>query len=321
MSSRSVVLVPADRATNVELVARVAMTVAPGAEIHVLHITRPGRAWGALEDWFGKLADVADTASPRTETARSTRQEGTLRHVHLRGTDERIIFAYAQLTGARAIVVDRRYGTSRLWRHSAVVSRMGRMSPVPVLALPSSRPALQRLGAGNVSRVLAAIDSTYASAVALRTSIGLVARHGARLTMLHALENVPGRLVFSGSEAWRVIEQLPAQQREVARRLEAQARQFGRADAVAHVITGDAAPGVVSAASETDADIIVMGVAPRTWLDRAVFGSTLGRVLRDAEIPVLIVPVIGGEEKWSEIVAANVIEDVDSQFATARIAA
>jgi nucleotide-binding universal stress UspA family protein len=312
VSTRSIVLVPADRATNVELATQVATAfAAPGpAEVHILDVKPRAESWHAHQDWRGLRLFTAN------------KNEGTIRNVRLRGRRERIIPAYAQLTGARAIVVDRHYGTTPLWRNTAMVARMSRWSSVPVLALPSEGAALERLARGDISRVVAAVDSTLASAVALRTAAALAARHDARLTILHALENFPGRSVFSGSEAWRVVQELPARQREIAKRLEAQARQFGRADAVAHVITGDAAPGIVSGASETDADVIVMGVAPRTWLDRSAFGSTLGGVLRRAESPVLVIPVLGGEEEWSEsTVVEDVMDGIPPESATARIAA
>jgi nucleotide-binding universal stress UspA family protein len=315
------VLVATDRATNVELVTQVATAFAAPeeADIHILNVTPRPQSWHPHEDWRGLPWGPTDKRPAQIATATlSARKEGTLRDVRLRGKGERIIPAYAQLVGARGIVLDRHYGTTPLWRKTSMVVRMSRWSPVPVLALPSEGPALERLARGNISRVVAAVDCTVASAAALRTVVALVARHNARLTMLHALENFPGHSVFSGSEAWRVVKQLPAQQREVAKRLESQARQFGRTDAVAHVVTGDAAPGIVSAASETDADVIVIGVAPRTWLDRSVFGSTLGRVLRRAEIPVPVIPVMCGEGEWSE---TTVMEGVPSEFITTRIAA
>ena len=201
------------------------------------------------------------------------------------------------------------------------MARMGRLSPVPVLALPSEGPALERWARGNISAVVAAVDTTLASAIALRTGVALATRHGARLTMLHALENFPGSSVFSGSEAWRVVQQLAGRQRQIAKRLESQARRFGQADAVAHIVTGDAAAGIVSTASETNADVIVMGVAPRAWLDRSLFGSTLGSVLRRAEVPVLLIPVAGGAEEWSDAVVDDVMAGVPLQSTTAPIAA
>jgi nucleotide-binding universal stress UspA family protein len=319
------VLVPADRATNVELVTEVATAFAAPqkAEIHVLNVIPKAPSWYPHEDWRALPGGGADSRPARIATAAAAaRREGAIRDVRLRGKGERIIPAYAQLVEARGIVLDRHYGTTRLWRSTAMVARMSRWSSVPVLAVPSEDPALERLARGDISRVAVAVDSTLASAVALRSAVALAARHDARLTMLHALENFPGNSVFSGGEAWRVVHRLPAQQREIAQRLESQARRFGRADAVAQVITGDAAAGIVSAASETDADVIVMGVAPRSWLDRSALGSTLARVLRRARIPVLVIPVIGGEQEWSE---TTVVEDVKGRNAspvtTARIAA
>lgn len=325
MPGRSVVLVPVDQGTNVEVVTQVATAIAaPGpADIHIVDVKPRAESWRAHQDWRGLPSLPANNQSARMATeGPSAKKEGTIRNVRLRGKRERIIPAYAQLTGARAIVLDRHYGTAPLWRNTATVARISRWSPVPVLALPSKGPALERLARGDVSRVVAAVDWTLSSAVALRTAVTLAVRRDARLTMVHAIENFPGYSVLSGSEAWRVVRQLPGHQRRIAKRLESQARGFGRADAVARVITGDAAPGIVSAASEIDADVIVMGVAPRTWLDRSVFGSTLGGVLRRAEIPVLVIPVVGGEEEWSETtVMQEAKESVPSEFTTPRIAA
>ena len=324
MSSRSVVLVPADRATNIELVTQVATTfAAPGAaDIHILNVTPRDQPWHALEDRRESHGVLADNRPLRTETATLWgKKDGTIRDVRLRGKDERIIPGYAQLTGARAIVVDRHYGTTPLWRSSAVVAGMSRVSPVPILALPSEGPALERWVRGHISAVVTAVDRTLASAVALRMGIALAARHGARLTMLHALENFPGHSVFSGNEAWRLVQELPRRQREIAKRLESQARRLGHATAAAHVVTGDAAAGIVSAAAETNADLIVIGVPPRAWLDRSLFGSTLAGVLRRAEVPVLVVPVVGGAEEWSEALDEDVMAGDPSPSTTARIAA
>jgi nucleotide-binding universal stress UspA family protein len=324
VSSRSIVLVPVDEGTNVELVTQVATRVAaPGlAEVHILDVTPRAESWRAHEDWRGLPWFPANNQSARTATARLVaRKGGAVRNVRLRGKRERTIPAYAQLTGARAIVVDRHYGTTPLWRNTSVVASMSRWPSVPVLALPSEGEAVERLARGNISRILAAVDSTFASAVALRTGVALAARHGARMTMLRALENVPGRSVFSGSEAWRVVRQLPAQQREIAKRLQSQARLLGQADAVAHVVTGDAAAGILGAASETKADVIVMGVAPRARLDRSLFGSTLHSVLRRAEVPVLVIPVVGGSEEWPDAVGHDVMAGLSSQCTTVRVAA
>jgi nucleotide-binding universal stress UspA family protein len=107
-------------------------------------------------------------------------------------------------------------------------------------------------------------------------------------------------MVFSGSEAWRVLQHLPARERQVAGQLRHRAALFGDANAQARVVTGDPGPAIVSASSEADADLVVMGVAPRTAFDQWAFGSTLRTVLRRVRTPVLVVPVVGGAEPWHE---------------------
>ncbi len=226
---------------------------------------------------------------------------GTACTVRLRGRAERIIPAYAQWSGAIAMIMEGDYATSRLRRNAAMASELSRWSPVPVLVLPPSGPALERFTTeGEIRRIVVGSDFTAGSLVALRRAVAFGQRHGARLTMVHALKNHPGRSIYSGNEAWRIAQQLPGHRRRIAERLRRLAMRLGCANAEAQVVTGDPARAIVTAASETNADMIIMGVAPRTWLDRLVAGSTLRQVLHRAEAPVLVVPVTGGAEQWSE---------------------
>ena len=296
VSSRSVMLVPADRTTDVELVTQVARVFAApdDADIRLLDVSSRTGSWNARENW----RDVPGT-----------------RVVHLRGSAERIIPAYAQLVGARGVVLDRHFGTTWVWRHTAMVARMSRSSPVPVLALPSGGDALARLAGGHIHRIIAAVDSTFASAVALCTALTLARRFEARVSLLHALEHFPAYSVFSGGEAWRLVQQLPAKQRHVAEQFQARARRFGAPDVIADVVTGDAVLGIAAAAAQTAAEIVVMGVAPRTWLDQTLFGSTLRRVLGRAEVPVLVVPAAGGDEEWSDTTVVEEVGELDERAA------
>ena len=290
--NRSVVIVPVERATDVARSVRVATTIAvPPVEVHLVHVKTEDGFWPTEQEERGPATWSPDNEGPAREGA-------TIRTVRVRGKVEAIIPAYAQLVGARAIVVERDYGTPRIWRNAAVVRRLSRSSPVPVLVLPAPGPSLDRVASGDISRVVVAVDFTVGSVVALRSGVALSRRHDARLTMLHAIENFPEHLVFTGSEAWRVLERLPEQQRQIASEFRQRAALLGNTGAQAQVVTGDPGAAIVSAAAEADADLVVMGVAPRSALHRWVFGSTLRTVLRRARSPVLIVPVIGGAQHW-----------------------
>ena len=128
----------------------------------------------------------------------------------------------------------------------------------------------------------------------VRTVSDLIRRTGARLTLVHALQNVPRHMVFSGGEALRVTRNLQVQAAHVAERLRRKAPVDIRVRVEARVTTGDPHRGILDIASEVDADLIVMGVPPRTRFDEMLFGSTLRNVLRRAKIPVLVLPVPAG---------------------------
>jgi universal stress protein A len=150
------------------------------------------------------------------------------------------------------------------------------------------------------THVLSAVDFTVASAVALRTVADLIRRTGARLTLVHALQNVPRHMVFSGGEALEVTRNLQGQAARVAERLRRKVPVDIRVRVDARVTTGEPHHGILDIASEVDADLIVMGVPPRSRLDEVVSGSTLRHVLRHARIPVLVLPVPAGGYKWLE---------------------
>lgn len=115
--------------------------------------------------------------------------------------------------------------------------------------------------------------------------------------MLHAMEPLD-QMALSGGEAWRLAQRLPAEVKVLSKRLKRKARALGLADAESVVVTGDVFRGIVATAKETRADLIVIGVAPRTRFDEVWSGSTLRALLRRATVPVLVVPVVGGAHEW-----------------------
>jgi nucleotide-binding universal stress UspA family protein len=305
MVSRPLVLVANDRATDVKRTMDVALRVAEAreADVHVMSVV-PHRA-AALDARLGRWGDApfdraADGRSRLMSMPRPSDDGVDVRSVTLRGEPERVIPAYARLHQASVLVVEGTYGTPRFWRSGRVVDELARQSPIPLLVMPKRQSREQ--GEPGLRRILTPIDFSIASAVALRTSVDLSRRHGARLTLVHALEDVPGHMVFSGSEAWEVIRRLPARLNAVADRLRRKAGFFGAADVDTEVATGTAEGAILETAARSKADLVVMGVARRSWLDRVVFGSTLRRVVRRATVPLLIVPIMAGAETWPEAV-------------------
>jgi nucleotide-binding universal stress UspA family protein len=146
--------------------------------------------------------------------------------------------------------------------------------------------------------IVSAVDFTVASAVAVRTVLDLIRRTGARLTLVHALKNAPNRTVHTGIEAMRVARDLRTQVEHIAERLRRRVPADIRIRADARVTTGDPHRGILDVASEVEADLIVMGIPPRSQFNQVAFGSTLRQVLRRTKVPVLVLPVAAGAYKW-----------------------
>jgi nucleotide-binding universal stress UspA family protein len=221
-----------------------------------------------------------------------------VRHVTHQGAPSTSIAAYAQLAMAAVIVIGKYYGSSRWRRSTGVASSLSRSTPVPVLIVPPQDPAGGSLRTGPFVNIVSAVDFTVSSAVALRTALDLAQTSGGRVTMVHVLQNVPGRMVFSGSEAFGAIDEVHAEAANVAARLrrEIPASAAGHVDS--RVATGDPHRGILAIATQVQADLIVMGVPPRGRIDEMLFGSTLRGVLRRATSPVLVLPVVAGAHEW-----------------------
>ena len=284
MMNRQLILVAIDRATDATRLMAAARSVARarGADIDVLQVL----PLHALQDAGSPDVGPADDGGVR------------VRRVTLRGTPAHVIPAYGQLHGATLLVVQRDYGSSRFWRSSRVVDALARRSSVPLLVLPPR--ARIEAGVPELRRILTAVEFSIASAVAVKTAADLSRRHGARLTLMHALENVAPHMVFSGGEAWEVAQRLPAQLDAVATRLRRRAAFLGAGDVDTDVATGNPSRAILEIAARSSADLIVMGIAHRSWLARLTFGSTLRRVLRRTTVPTLVVPVVAGDERWPD---------------------
>lgn len=325
MFKRQLVLAAIDHATDVERTMDVAIGVAKahGADVHVIRVV-PHRATdsnGRISPWTldPHVDRGVSMGATLASIARSADGEG-VRSVTLRGTPEHVIPAYAQLHQAVTLVVEHDYGGASFSRKGGMVDALARHLPIPLLVLPGRQ---RRQAAGQeVRRIVVPIDFSTASAVGLRTAVDLSRRHRARITLLHALQDWPGHMVFSGGEAWARLQRLPAQQQAVAARLRRKAALLGAVDVDTEVTTGVAGGAILGTAGRSRADLIVMGVAHRSWLDRLLFGSTLRRVLRRATVPVLVVPVVAGAQAWpSEVAVDHAGSRGRRKVAAARIAA
>ena len=134
-------------------------------------------------------------------------------------------------------------------------------------------------------RVLVAVDFGQASERALRVGAAFVARHGSAVTALHAetLEVPP----YFTHDQLREVERHRAQaRREAQRYLEAFVNAWAPG-AASSLVDGPAVEAILAAAEGHD--LLVLGTHGRRGPSRWWLGSVAERVVRESDIPVLVV--------------------------------
>jgi universal stress protein A len=319
MRKAQVFVVPVDFSPEMEATTSTAFSLARqcGADVDLLEVVPPrGPSLldaGADGRLGGRVPSKGDWSRLEDSIQAAERAGIHVRTVTYRGDAIRITTAYVQLVKARLIVIGQHYGTSRWRRNTRIVSPLSRAAPAPVLVLPPRRRS-ETIKPLSFAHIVSAVDFTVASAVAVRTVLGLIRRNGARLTLVHTLKSVPHHMVFSGGEALNVMRNSKRRAAQVAAQFRRKVPATAGIRVDARITTGDPRRGILDIASEVKADLIVMGVPPRSRIDEVLFGSTLRGILRRAKTPVLVVPVRAGAYKWLD-------ESDDLHIATATTSA
>lgn len=130
-----------------------------------------------------------------------------------------------------------------------------------------------------MTTILAATDFSTRSDRALRRAALLARRSGARLVLVHAVDD---------DQAERKIA---AEMAAATTLLAEQARTFREVDGLdceARVVTGAPFEGVIAAAREAEAGLIVVGPHRRRPLMDTFLGTTAERIIRASPVPVLM---------------------------------
>lgn len=144
--------------------------------------------------------------------------------------------------------------------------------------------------------IVCAIDGSDLSTKALSHALALAVKTGGRLTVVTVTE--PSVIVSPGAEMMMVdtstiIADLDKAKEESAKATLAEAEELAKASAIAitklHVANSTAADGIIHAAKQVNADLIVMGSHGRRGLGRLLLGSQAAEVLSHSDLPVLIV--------------------------------
>jgi len=160
----------------------------------------------------------------------------------------------------------------------SVAERVFRQSPVPVLTLG---PHLQRIArAGTPRNILVPVDFTPASERGAHYAGAMAKEHSATLTMLHVIERWPAE---AQADRVRVTQRL----REKVENILGDDAKGLRCNI--RIEVGRVVETILYTANSTEADLVVMGVRPRTGLLNRLMWPHAYEVVREASCPVLTV--------------------------------
>ncbi len=186
-----------------------------------------------------------------------------------------------------------RAGLQRAWLGS-VADGLIRRARCPVLLIrPTSDEISHGAEARPFRRILVALDGSEIAEAALPHARSLARLCGARLTLLRVV--APPAAISSPYIPHQTLlnrEELDRRQEQARAYLDARVAQLmdeGPLDADTRVsLDYHAAHGILQAAQDEDADLIVTGSHGRGAISRLVMGSVADKVVRAAEVPVLV---------------------------------
>jgi nucleotide-binding universal stress UspA family protein len=141
-----------------------------------------------------------------------------------------------------------------------------------------------------VTRVLCPTDFSPASDAALAAAEAVARSFGARIELVHVWAPpisvaLDAALVPTPEQ---IVKYTEAMERALAQRAAGIAVERERVDT--HLIQGTAWREIVDFATRRGCDLVVMSSHGHTGLTHLLMGSTTERVVRHAQVPVLVVP-------------------------------
>jgi nucleotide-binding universal stress UspA family protein len=267
------------------------------AELHVFHVvadTEPGSVKEKTERAKVALADHLAHYEPfGFKTKLELRFGGpTAKQIAQYVSDESVDLVVMGTHG--------RTGLSGIFMGS-VAENVLRDAPCPVLVVPMHE---HELGEAPPSRILVPVDFSDWSHNAVRYAKAIAATHGAKVLLLHVIEDVvlPDFYLAAGSA---LFLQEPEIRRKSQERLKMLFESAGGPDVPmeAHVINGRAALDIAGFAEEKDVDFIVLPTSGLSGINRLLIGSVAEKVVRRAVCPVLTLKPFG--QQLIDIVATQ----------------
>ncbi|RFU48881.1 universal stress protein [Paraburkholderia sp. DHOC27] len=147
-------------------------------------------------------------------------------------------------------------------------------------------------------RILVAVDGSHTSRRAFDAALSLASSEGAELQPFYVVENTPMYFEAPGYDPSILRNRLIEQGKELGTELTEAMRAKGVTGSVMvgeASSTDDISVVVLKAAADFNADLLVMGTHGRRGVQRLLLGSVAERCVRQAALPVLLIPAAAGQ--------------------------
>ncbi|MFC6733411.1 MULTISPECIES: universal stress protein [unclassified Haladaptatus] len=135
--------------------------------------------------------------------------------------------------------------------------------------------------------ILLPTDGSEGTERAVENAIDLAKTYGASLHVLYAVE-FTGLDLLEELNVERFLEELEARGAKLLEDVEVRAEDAG-VTTVTTMVRDDPRDGILTYIEENDIDLVVMGTHGRSGLSRLLLGSVTDRIVREADVPVLVV--------------------------------
>lgn len=148
------------------------------------------------------------------------------------------------------------------------------------------------------TRILVAVDGSNTSRRAFEAALALAKSSGAVLQPFYVVENTPMYFEAPGYDPSVLRNRLVEEGKELGAEFgKAMAEQGVKGELVVSEAStiDDVSVVVLKAAADFNADLLVMGTHGRRGFQRLILGSVAERCVRQASLPVLLIPSAAGK--------------------------
>ncbi len=285
------ILLPLDGSELAEIVLPYGEEMAKrlGSELILFHVCRPEHQQ-QHHMYQMYLEGMADVVRRQIRKGRAKGGEVRVKSEALAGEPVETISAYVEKNNIGLMIMAASGASGfKLWQVGSVADKAFRTVNIPTMLIRARAEGRKRL----INRILVPLDGSGASKLALPFAEELAVKLKARVTLFQMAQRaIPYGTMEGGAVGIDFARLDAAEERRVRANLISVEKELREKDIpVTHCsVSGtDPANEIIEAGKKVSADLVVMSTRGRSPIGRWVLGSTADKVLRQGNLPLMLV--------------------------------